>query len=349
MRALLAAASLFVAGAMTVACGDDAPAIDQGDLSSSQSLAADESKALGIPGLTVYSVGGNLQLEQNGDLRKLVVAPSLNVSYVSPRISPDGQEVAYVRFAIFAGSETATVLSDIRVADLTGESRVVVTPRATGAFVWTPQWAPDQGSLVYAHQLNQPDDEERAFQINVERINLATSEVEILVKNARDPALSPDGNLLVFVDDPALDHKLSVLNLKTGERTQLLALSDGLAVFRLPQFSPNGEWIAVAASGDGRLVSSRPIPSALNRSNGVQDIWLIRPDGSGLNRLTTVEEDQPDFAWSQNGRHILLRGTFGIYLTEVNTRTTRTIIVPGELHGTHDWYGAFPAELAEAP
>ena len=349
MKTLLAAAALLVAGVTTVACGSEAPPIGQSAPSPPPTPAADAGKALGVPGLSVYSVGGDLQLERNGDLRKLVVAPSLNVSYLSPRISPDGQAVAYVRLAIFSGSGAATVLSDIRVADLEGGGRVVVTPRGEGAFVWAPQWSADQGSLVYAHQLNQPDAAGRAFQVNVERVDLTTGESEILVTNARDPALSPDGRLLVFVDDPALAHKLSVLNLETGERTPLLALSDGLAVFRLPQFSPDGEWIAVAASGEGRLVSSRPAPAVLNRSNGVQDVWLIRPDGSGLHRLTAVQEDQPDFAWSQDGRHILLRGTFGIYLAEVSTRRTRTILVPGELHGTHDWHGSLPVDPAEAP
>lgn len=349
MRTLLAITALFVAGAASAACGGDASSIEQSTPPSPQTPAADESKALGIPGLSVYSVGGDLQLERNGDLRKLIVAPSLNVSNLSPRISPDGQAVVYVRFAVFSGSGEVTVLSDVRVADLDGSSRVVITPKDEGAFVWTPRWSPDQGSLVYAHQLNQPDEAGRAFQVNAERVDLATGEVEILVTNARDPAFSPDGQLLVFVDDPALEHKLSVLNLETGERTPLLGLSDGLAVFRLPQFSPNGEWIAVAASGEGQLVSSRPAPSMLSRSNGVQDVWLIRPDGSGLHRLTVVQEDQPDFAWSQDGRHILLRGTFGTYLTEVSTRITRTILVPGELHGTHDWHGSLPAEPTETP
>ncbi len=349
MRAFLAVAALFVAGAASAACGSDAPSIEQSAPPSPNTAAADESKALGIPGLSVYSVGGDLQLELNGDLRKLIVAPSLNVSNLAPRISPDGQAVVYVRFAVFSGSEEVTVLSDIRVADLDGSSRVVVTPKDERAFVWTPQWSPDQRSLVYAHQLNQPDEAGRAFQVNADRVDLATGEVEILVTNARDPALSPDGRLLVFVDDPALAHKLSVLNLETGERTPLLTLSDGLAVFRLPQFSPDGEWIAVAASGEGRLVSSQPTPAVRSRSNGIQDVWLIRPDGSGLHRLTDVQEDLPDFAWSQDGRHILLRGTFGTYLTEVSTRITRTILVPGELHGTHDWRGSLPADPAEAP
>ncbi|MCY3887588.1 MAG: hypothetical protein OXG19_07825 [Chloroflexi bacterium] len=349
MRALLAAAALLVAGSTTAACGSDAPPTEQSAPSPPQTLTVDEGKAFGVPGLSIYSVGGDLQLERNGDLRKLVVAPSLNVSYLSPRISPDGQAVAYVRLAIFSGSEGVTVLSDIRVAGLDDGGRVVVTPRGEGSFVWTPQWSPDQESLVYAHQLNQPDDAGRAFQVNAERVNLTTGESEILVTNARDPALSPDGRLLVFVDDPALAHKLSVLNLETGERTPLLTLSDGLAVFRLPQFSPDGAWIAVAASGEGRVVSSQPKSAVHSRSNGVQDVWLIRPDGSGLHRLTGVQEDQPDFAWSQDGRHILLRGTFGSYLAEVSTRRTQTILVPGELHGTHDWRGSLPADPAEAP
>ena len=49
-------------------------------------------------------------------------------------------------------------------------------------------------------------------------------------------------------------------------------------------------------------------------------------------------EDTPDYTWSGDGRHILLRGGFGVYLVEVETRVTQTL-GPGEFHGTHDWVG----------
>lgn len=323
--------------------GTEAPAAPQIDAPFGD-LTPDATRALGVPGLSVYSVGGDLQLEQDGDLRKLVVAPELNITYLSPRISPDGRQVVYARF-----TTGANVTSDIHITNLNGESRIVRQPSGEAEFFWTPQWSPDGASLVYAHQRNKTDAEGRAFQIDVERIELANGQFEILVENAQEPALSPNGRLLVFVDDPAIDQKLSVLDLETGEQTLLLDESDGLAVFRLPQFSPDGEWIAVLASGDGQTLSSAPDLPAFARSNGVQDIWLIRPDGNGLRRLTNLREDQPDIAWSSDGRHILLRGTFGVYIAEVETRTTQTILVPGEFHGTHDWRGALPIEAAVEP
>lgn len=348
-RADVALLGVLLAGVLLAACGsggDDTPGPSEPEAGGPPSGAPDPARALGVPGLSVYSLGGDLQLEQDGALRTLLVAPDLSVSYLSPRISPDGTQVAYAQFTTASGR----VRSEILMSPLSGGEGEIVRQAGeeAGEFFWTPQWSPDGGALVYAHQRNVPDEEGRAFQIDVERVDLASGEVELLVENAQEPALSPEGRLLVFVDDPAIDHKLSLLELETGERTLLLDEGDGLTVFRLPQFSPNGAWIAVLASGDGPQVSSRPAAAALRNRNGVQDIWLLRPDGSGLQRLTDVREDQPDFAWSSDSRQILLRGTFGVYLTEVATRTTRTILVPGEFHGTHDWRGALPAE-AGAP
>jgi Tol biopolymer transport system component len=143
---------------------------------------------------------------------------------------------------------------------------------------------------------------------------------------------------VAFVDCPQIDCGLAIIHPTPLQVTTLLTVEQGLSGFRVPQFSPSGAWIAFLATGDGPSVSAGVVAALGTGRNGVQDVWMIRPDGSGLQRLTTVLEDQPDFAWSSDGRHILLRGAFGVYTVEVGTRSTLTL-GPGEFHGWHDWQG----------
>jgi len=79
------------------------------------------------------------------------------------------------------------------------------------------------------------------------------------------PSWSPDGKYITFnhfnpnADENTSSRGLYVLNLETNERTLVI---EGLALS--PDWSPNGEWITFNSG----------------------DIFKIRPDGSGLKRLT---------------------------------------------------------------
>ena len=367
---LRAATGILAAALLLAACGgsgDDAPAappapsVAQADRTEQADQADEAPQApqpqatgpgpdLRVPGLAVYTKGVDLWL-QRGATAELLLAGSQRISLSSPALSPDGSRVAYVRFDQ-APAAAGDIGSDIHILDLgAGIDVPVRTHGRSGEFFWSPQWL-DDGRLVYSHQVNEATGDGAAYRIAIELIDLNSGSVEVLRADATDPGLSPDAAMLAFVDHPASDHILAVAGLATGGQSPglarvLLDTSDNLAFFRLPRFSPDGAWIAFLASGDGPLVASRPeaflvaplgaLPLA-TAGNGVQDLWRIRPDGSGLTRLTTVLEDTPDYTWSSDGRHILLRGGFGVYLVEVETRVTQTL-GPGEFHGTHDWVG----------
>ena len=374
-RPLRAATAVLAAALILAACGgssDDPPAVapapsvaqaeradqaDQGEQGDEAQQgqppqppqATGDGPDLRVPGLAVYTKGVDLWL-QRGATAELLLAGSQRISLSSPALSPDGGRVAYVRFDQ-APADAGDIGSDIHILDLGAGIDVPVRSHGrSGEFFWSPQWL-DAGRLVYSHQVNAATGDEPAYRIDIELIDLNSGSVELLRADATDPGLSPDGAMLAVVDDPASDHILAVVDLATGGQPPgparvLLDTSDNLAFFRLPRFSPDGAWIAFLASGDGPLVASRPedVLAALGAlplataGNGVQDLWRIRPDGSGLTRLTTVLEDTPDYAWSGDGRHILLRGVFGVYLVDVETRVTQTL-GPGEFHGTHDWAG----------
>ncbi|PZC44953.1 MAG: component of the Tol biopolymer transport system [Chloroflexi bacterium] len=297
-----------------------------------------------MPGLAVYTKGVDLWL-QRGDQAGLLLAGSQRLSLFTPVLSPDGSRVAYVRFDQAPG-QADEIGSDIHILDLQSGDDLSLRVHATGGeFFWSPRWQ-DPATLIYSHQRNIESDDGGLFSVDIERIDLDSGRVEVLRQDAAEPDLSPDGTTLAFVDRPALDQLLGIMPLATGEARILIDSSDNLSFFRVPRFSPDGQWVAFLASGDGPLASARPfgLPAAL--LNGIQDVWMIRTDGSGLTRLTTVLEDTPHFSWSDDGRHILVRGAFGVYLVEVATRSTQTL-GPGEFHGAHDWSDVLPTPPAD--
>ncbi len=294
-----------------------------------------------VPGLAAYTLGTDLFLQRSGVAGRLIEG-SQRFSISAPALSPQHDRIAYVRFDQAPGG-VGDIGSDIHISDLAGIDLLLLEHVREGEFYWSPRWSPDGRSLFFSHQINEMDDAGRFFRIEIMRLDLDSGQTAVLREHATEPAPSPDGRRLTFVDDPALDHILGVMDADGGNAARLLDTSDGLAFYRLPRFSPAGGWIAFLASGDGPQISADPRSAAASlRANGVQDLWIVRPDGSGLTRLTTVLEDTPDFSWSNDGAVILLRGTFGVYLVDVASRVTQTL-GPGEFHGWIDWVGTVPA------
>ncbi|MFW6078836.1 MAG: hypothetical protein ACODAE_04400 [Gemmatimonadota bacterium] len=96
---------------------------------------------------------------------------------------------------------------------------------------------------------------------------------QILAVQDRYPAWSPGGDRIVFDSDRTGTKQIFIGDVAAGAPVQLTH-SD--AMDRTPVFSPDGEWIAFQSLRDG-----------------VPAIFVMRPDGSGLRKVTHPPDPPP--------------------------------------------------------
>lgn len=126
--------------------------------------------------------------------------------------------------------------------------------------------------------------------------------------NRNGLSLSPDGAQVAFITRTRDEtrnlyvHRLHVLDLTTPYRTRMIAeagdiilsfengRSSGVGIDRAPLWSPVGDWIAFIAEHDGRA-----------------ELWRVRPNGHSLSRVAGAVADVSHFAWSEDGRALLVR------------------------------------------
>jgi Tol biopolymer transport system component len=112
-------------------------------------------------------------------------------------------------------------------------------------------------------------------------------------------ALSPDGRTLAFVSTRGGGTaNIWLLDLSRRQYTNLTNNSSGN--FR-PSWSPDGKWIAFSSDRDAN--PGRATPSwELMQSTA---IYVLRPDGSGLRRMTELGGYRGSPQWSRDGRRIV--------------------------------------------
>lgn len=162
--------------------------------------------------------------------------------------SPDGQLIAY---DTPGGSDRGVYIQNIE----TGERKKL------RAYARDPSWFMDGERLaIRSFEFGGGDSELAIVDTNGNMLIRLTDDNAIL----RDIDVSPDGNWIVMIlKFEQASSSVYIVSTEGGDARRLCSVAA-----KYPSFSPDGEWIAFTnISDDGR-------------------IWLVRPDGTDLCRLT---------------------------------------------------------------
>ena len=199
------------------------------------------------------------------------IEPSINAQSIGvPRCSPDGALLAQ---SIKQSGSWGTMTVDNISGDL---SRLVYEENSFGFASWT-----NSQSAFYTMDL----ESDQWVIYRTQDFQYGEGDRTRIVKDAKYPAVSPDGSNLVYACSDA--EKLCLENLQTGD-VRVIAVLKYVRVNNqnLPasaMWSADGSWIYYA-SVDG----------------GDWDIFRIRPDGTGRQNLTedwTSNEIMPALKW----------------------------------------------------
>lgn len=266
-------------------------------------------------GLIVFAsasgVGGKVQIwamRANGTARHAVSPATSNVG--APALSPDGRRIAFVK------------RDDIYVMSVTGSNvrRLTFSPSTENAPTWSPDgrwiayssyrsghssiwkmrsdggqkmrlagpllldvpsWSPDGRRIAYAGVHGQ-----------IWMMNASGSGQHALTKTASGagvdwaPSWSPDSRRLAYASDVGtgprdLTNEIWVIGADGSHPVRLThnALNDDH-----PVWSPDGVWLLFS--------SPRPHP-------GIAHLWLMRPNGEGLHRVTSWPGEQYWPSWAR--------------------------------------------------
>jgi dipeptidyl aminopeptidase/acylaminoacyl peptidase len=205
-----------------------------------------------------------------------------------PRWSPDGRWLAFTM--------------DRRVYIVPAEGGL---PRQISSFsneAYASAWMPDN-----FHLLIMVERDETVQLLLTDREGNWPRPLVTEAGDVREAVPSPDGKLVAYTFDPRGDpnrRDVRLVDLETGQ-TRLLAGAPRQKDF-WPRWSPDGSTLMF-----------------LSGRTGFDEIWLVRPDGEGLRRLTHLEADISEPSWSPDGRRIAVTinrgGVYDLAIVDVDS------------------------------
>jgi len=209
---------------------------------------------------------------QNGGRPVLELGPPQQLTASSgwqaePAIAPDGSLVAYT------SNESGN--PDIWLLDLQGGTSVRLTDDPSNDR--SPAWFPDGSSLAFVS--------DRQGRPSIWKVSRLGGPASLVVENADDPAISPDGLSIAFSRADARGFmRIAIAPLSNPDEVRVLTTDQaGLWDHRRPAWSPDSKTIAYHA---------------------FRDLWTVSLAQGDIRRVTTDDAADKEAVWSADGAYI---------------------------------------------
>ena len=218
----------------------------------------------------------------------------LTLTNGGPAFNPTGD-----RFAFVGQAEKARG-AGVMVANVGGETSQVVY-RDPERNVLGPQWSPNGDRIIFGigvfnaffngfHGLFLKSEDRVEGGAQVAIVNTDGSGFRELTtgpNNNAFPSMSPDGRRFVYRTFGPEGDGLRIMDIETRRVTSIAGGYDNF-----PLWSPRGDLIMFS-----------------RQAQDDYEIYTIRPDGTGLKRLTHARGNDAHMTWSPDGEHILFAST----------------------------------------
>jgi copper transport protein len=352
-----------VAGAATATAGTPATIPARG---TPGAVGGSTPVATGVPvgaGRLIHAFDGNIWAFDpgTGQGRRMIADLPDDAYAGDPALSPDGNTLAFTVVVVPAPNPSAPpsqrVLpgSDIWLMDADGGNRrLLLTHDRPGVLIEMPYWTPDGKAIVYTYSASilNSDGRYTGSIRELQRLDVATGQRTALVKDGEDAAYSYAGGATPFAyvltDPTTLQQSLWVADLDGGNARRIIGPDQKFQTVNSPRFTPDGTRLVFAASAPLTAGSQPPpeersapvrfvrwlfepfIPQGVAAHGPPGDLWSIAIDGSDIRRLTNLNGDDPQPAFSPDGKQLAFLSGEGLFLANLDGGNARRISDRGQ-------------------
>jgi hypothetical protein len=270
----------------------------------------------------VASPGGLQCVDAGGKVvAKLVRLPALAAPALAARQESSGR--VFFTLTSVVDPKTGFGSDLMSVAADGSDLRVVFAHESDNVFYDSPS-LDRSGSTLYFHRAEKIVRNGAYIRTDsmIERLDLASGQRMIVVRDAADPTISPDGTLLVYVRlVDGRGESLWAVD-AAGMNARNLLPGHTFAQVQTPRFGPDDERIAFSAAGH-----VAPTSAGLPRFAHLgipSELFVVRADGSGLRSIAKTADDVIP-GWSPDGASIVFISTGDLLVTQVASGSTRTV------------------------
>ncbi|MGH2471685.1 MAG: TolB family protein [Candidatus Limnocylindria bacterium] len=266
---------------------------------------------------------GILALDAAGRSMGRIVDLPAQSAPATPVLHPSGKSIV---FALTQQPDRKTGFgSDLYSVNLDGTGyKPVVQHEGDNVFYASPRFD-STGDVLYFHR--------RAALIqggsyvgnedSLERLDLKSGERKRLLMNGADPAISPDGKLLVYVHlTQSQPDGLWMANIDGSNARPFFKTRDTWWYLQSPRFAPTGCEIAFSAAG--HTVSRSGAKAGFAHLNIPSDLILAPCGGTSFKVLGQTGDDVVP-AWSPNGTQVAYVGTGAFFVLTLANGNIRTL------------------------